>query len=166
MIESPRNTPGHPEPHPAHERPTMLIDDVKEQVIQAMRARDSERRDLLKVVLGELQTADARLSEDLPDAEAQRLIRKMVKSNQEMAELSDRPEVVEKMKAEILVLETLLPQTLSVDQIIEALAPVTDAVKAAGNDGQAMGAAMKHLKSSGASVDGKSVGLAVKQLRG
>jgi uncharacterized protein YqeY len=144
----------------------MLIDDVKEQVLQAMRAKDSDRRDLLKVVLGELQTAAARLNEDLPDAEAQRLIRKMVKSNQEMAELSDRPGVAEKMRAEILILETLLPQTLSVDQIVEALAPVVDAVKAAGNDGQAMGAAMKHLKSSGASVDGKSVGLAVKQIRG
>ncbi len=144
----------------------MLIDDVKEQVIQAMRARDTERRDLLKVVLGELQTAAARLSEALPDAEAQRLIRKMVKSNQEMAELSPKPEVVEKMKAEIVVLETLLPQTLSVEQIVQALEPVADAVKAAGNDGQAMGAAMKYLKSSGASVDGKAVGQAVKQIRG
>jgi uncharacterized protein len=143
----------------------MLIDEVKKQVLQAMKAKDAPRRDLLKVVLGELQTAAARLSEDLPDAEAQRLIRKMVKSNQEMAELSPKPEVVEKMKAEIVVLETLLPKTLSVEQIIQALEPVVDAVKSAGNDGQAMGAAMKHLKSTGASVEGKDVGQAVKQLR-
>lgn len=144
----------------------MLIDEVKKQITQAMRDKDSERRDLLKVVLGELQTAGARLSEALPDAEAERLIRKMVKSNQEMAELSPKPEVVEKMKTEIAVLETLLPKTLSVDEIVEALGPVSDAVKAAGNDGQAMGVAMKHLKSSGASVDGKDVGVAVKQVRG
>jgi uncharacterized protein len=143
----------------------MLIDEVKKQVLQAMKAKDAPRRDLLKVVLGELQTAAARLSEDLPDAEAQRLIRKMVKSNQEMAELSPKPEVVEKMKAEIVVLETLLPKTLSVEQIIQALEPVVDAVKSAGNDGQAMGAAMKHLKSTGASVEGKDVGQAVKQIR-
>lgn len=144
----------------------MLIDDVKQQVIQAMRDRDTERRDLLKVVLGEMQTAAARLSEDLPDAEAQRIIRKMVKSNQEMAELSDRPGVAEKMKAEIQVLETLLPKTLNIDQIIEALAPVFDAVKSAGNDGQATGVAMKHLKSTGAAVDGKDVGQAIKRVRG
>lgn len=144
----------------------MLIDDVKQQVIQAMRDRDTERRDLLKVVLGEMQTAAARLSEDLPDAEAQRIIRKMVKSNQEMAELSDRPGVAEKMKAEIQVLETLLPKTLNIDQIIEALAPVLDAVKSAGNDGQATGVAMKHLKSTGAAVDGKDVGQAIKRVRG
>lgn len=144
----------------------MLIDDVKQQVIQAMRDRDTERRDLLKVVLGEMQTAAARLSEDLPDADAQRIIRKMVKSNQEMAELSDRPGVAEKMKAEIQVLETLLPKTLNIDQIIEALAPVLDAVKSAGNDGQATGVAMKHLKSTGAAVDGKDVGQAIKRVRG
>lgn len=144
----------------------MLIDDVKQQVIQAMRDRDTERRDLLKVVLGEMQTAAARLSEDLPDADAQRIIRKMIKSNQEMAELSDRPGVAEKMKAEIQVLETLLPKTLNIDQIIEALAPVLDAVKSAGNDGQATGVAMKHLKSTGAAVDGKDVGQAIKQVRG
>lgn len=144
----------------------MLIDDVKQQVIQAMRDRDTERRDLLKVVLGEMQTAAARLSEDLPDAAAQRIIRKMVKSNQEMAELSDRPGVAEKMKTEIQVLETLLPKTLNIDQIIEALAPVLDAVKSAGNDGQATGVAMKHLTSTGAAVDGKDVGQAIKQVRG
>lgn len=143
----------------------MLIDEVKKQITQAMRDKDAERRDLLKVVLGELQTAGARLSEALPDAEAERIVRKMVKSNQEMLELSKDPQVAEKMTREIAVLETLLPKTLSVDEIVEALGPVVDAVRAAGNDGQATGVAMKHLKSSGASVEGKDVGQAVKQLR-
>jgi hypothetical protein len=39
-------------------------------------------------------------------------------------------------------------------------------VKAAGNDGQATGVAMKHLKSLGAEVNGKDVSAAVRQLRG
>ena len=47
-----------------------------------------------------------------------------------------------------------------------ALAPVVDALKAAGNDGQATGVAMKHLKSVGAVVTGKEVTAAVKKLRG
>jgi uncharacterized protein len=152
-------------PLTTHERPPMLIDDVKQQVIQAMRDKDAERRDLLKVVLGELQTVASRTGEAMDDEQAQRIIRKMVKSNQEMAELSDRPGVPEKMKAEIEVLESLLPKTLSTDQIIAALASIADAVKSAGNDGQATGVAMKHLKSSGASVEGKDVGQAVKQMR-
>jgi uncharacterized protein len=144
----------------------MLIDDVKQQVLQAMRDKDTARRDLLKVLLGELQTAAARTGDAMDDDQAQRIIRKMVKSNREMAELSDRPGVAEQMKAELQILESLLPRTLSVDQIVAALDPVTDAVKAAGNDGQATGVAMKHLKSSGAAVEGKDVGQAVRRMRG
>jgi len=144
----------------------MLIDDVKQQVLQAMRAKDSQRRDLLKVVLGELQTAASRCGDAMDDDQAQRIIRKMVKSNHEMAELSDRTEVVEQMKIELIILESLLPKTLNTDQIIAALVPVADSVKSAGNDGQATGIAMKHLKSTGAAVEGRDVGKAVKQLRG
>lgn len=144
----------------------MLIDDIKNQVMQAMRDKDSHRRDLLKVVLGELQTAAARTGDAMDDEQAQKIIRKIVKSTQEMIELSKRPEAIEQAKAELVILESLLPRTLSVDEIVAALQPVADNVRAAGNDGQATGVAMKHLKSTGAVVEGKDVGVAVKQIRG
>ena len=144
----------------------MLIDEIKNQVMQAMRDKDTQRRDLLKVVLGELQTAAARTCDAMDDEQAQQIIRKMVKSNHEMAELNKRPGVAEQMKAELEILESLLPKTLSVEEIIAALQPVADSVRAAGNDGQATGVAMKHLKSTGAVVEGKDVGVAVKQMRG
>jgi uncharacterized protein len=144
----------------------MIVDDIKKQITQAMRDRDSPRRDLLKVLLGEFQTASARTGEAMDDEQAQRIIRKMVKSNHEMIELSNRPEATEQAKAELVILESLLPKTLSVDEIISALEPVKDAVIAAGNDGQATGVAMKHLKPSGAVVEGKDVSQAVKRMRG
>ncbi len=144
----------------------MLIDDVKAQITQAMRDRDTPRRDLLKVVLGELQTVASRTGEAMDDEQAQRIIRKIVKSNHEMIELSTRPEAIEKAKTELVILASLLPKTLSVDEIVSALDPVREAVVAAGNDGQATGVAMKHLKSGGAVVGGKDVGRAVKQMRG
>lgn len=143
----------------------MLIDDIKKQVTQAMRDKDTQKRDLLKVVLGELQTAAARSGDTLDDEQAQKIIRKIVKSTQEMIELGKRPEAVEQAKAELVILESLLPKTLSVDEIIAALQPVADNIRAAGNDGQATGVAMKHLKSAGAVVEGKDVGVAVKQMR-
>jgi hypothetical protein len=59
----------------------------------------------------------------------------------------------------------MLSKTLGVPEMVAALAPVAGAIKAAGNDGQATGVAMKHLKSAGASVDGKTVAEAVKQIR-
>jgi len=52
-----------------------------------------------------------------------------------------------------------------VEDIVSALAPVHAAIKAAGNEGQATGVAMKHLKSSGATVNGKDVAEAVKRVR-
>ncbi len=143
----------------------MLIDDIKTQIKEAMKAKDAPRRDLLKVVLGELQTEAARSGDELSDDQAQRIVRKLVKSCQEMIELSDRPDTIDKAKAELLILESLLPKTLSVDQIIAALEPIKQNVLAAGNDGQATGVAMKHLKSSGAVVEGKDVGQAVKHIR-
>ena len=50
--------------------------------------------------------------------------------------------------------------------LVAALASVQDAIKAAGNDGQATGVAMKELKKLGAVVNGKDVSAAVKKLRG
>ncbi|MEZ6192448.1 MAG: GatB/YqeY domain-containing protein [Phycisphaerales bacterium] len=144
----------------------MLIDEIKKQVTQAMRDKDTQKRDLLKVVLGELQTAATRTGDNLDDEQAQKIIRKIVKSTQEMIELGKRPEAIEQAKAELVILESLLPKTLSVDEIIAALGPVADNIRAAGNDGQATGVAMKHLKSAGAVVEGKDVGVAVKQMRG
>ena len=63
------------------------------------------------------------------------------------------------------MLSSLLPTADGRPEFVAALAPQADAIKAAGNDGQATGIAMKHLKASGASVDGKTVAEAVKQLR-
>ena len=66
---------------------------------------------------------------------------------------------------EIEILGSYLPKSLSPDEIAAALAPVLEQIKAAGNDGQATGIAMKQLKSVGAVVNGKDVGAAIKALR-
>lgn len=143
----------------------MLIDDIKAKVKDAMRARDTRTRDVLRVVLGDLQLAETRKGETLSEAEAQQGVKKVIKGNREMIAAVDDPAVVERMEAEIAVLESLLPQTLSVEEIVAALGPAADAVRAAGNDGQATGVAMKHLKASGAEVEGRDVKEAVGRMR-
>ena len=69
------------------------------------------------------------------------------------------------LKKEIEALQSLLPKGMSVDQIVEALASQRDAIKAAKNDGQATGVAMKHLKSTGATFEGSDVAKAVQKIR-
>ncbi|MEO0586810.1 MAG: GatB/YqeY domain-containing protein [Planctomycetota bacterium] len=145
-----------------------MIDDLRKRIVAASKAGNTLERDLLKVALGDLQTAQARSADPLTEAQAQAVIRKMVKSGHETLEaLQTRGDeaAIAKTQAELALLEALLPQTLSVDDIVAKLSEVADAVQAAPNDGAATGVAMKHLKGSGAAVDGKDVAQAVRQLR-
>ncbi len=143
----------------------MLIDDLKARIILAMKAKNHHERDTLKVALGDMQLAETRKGEALTDEEAQAVIKKVVKGNREMIAVAKDPEVVQRTETEIALLNGLLPQTLTVEEITQHLAPVQDAIRAAGNDGQATGVAMKHLKSGGHAVEGQSVAQAVKALR-
>jgi uncharacterized protein YqeY len=144
-----------------------LVDDIKGHVKEAMKSGDTVARDVLRLALGEIQTAEARKAAAITEEEAAAAVRKLIKSNEETLGLSvDQPERAAALKKEIAVLSALLPKQLSVDDIIAALAPVKDAVLAAKADGQATGVAMKHLKSTGANVSGNDVGAAVKKIRG
>jgi len=142
----------------------MLQNQIKERIKQAMRSGNTFERDLLKVALGELQTEASR-SGTLTDEKAHQLLRKMVKSNQETLDAGPPPEVVKKLRKENALLAELLPKSMSEDEVLAALAPIAAQVKAAGNDGQATGVAMKHLKASNAQADGATVSAAVKKLR-
>lgn len=143
----------------------MLADEIKKRVLAAMKAGNVLEKEILRVALGEIQTQEARASQPLGDEEATAIVRKLVKSNQETAAASQDAEQKSVLAQEIAILESLLPKTMGVDAIAAALAPVADAIRAAGNDGQATGVAMKHLKSTSANVQGKDVAEAVKKLR-
>jgi hypothetical protein len=99
------------------------------------------------------------------DEEAQATLRKLMKSNDESLAVIEDPEQRANLELEQRTLADLLPKSLSVEEIIVALAPVKDAIVAAGNVGQATGVAMKQLKSAGAVVNGKDVSAAVTQVR-
>lgn len=132
----------------------------------AMKSGNVTEREILKVAMGEITTDAARPGKKGDDAESEAILRKLVKSNEESIEASQDEAQKAQLRAEIEVLATFLPKSLGVPEIVAALSPVAEAVKAAGNDGQATGVAMKHLKTLGANVNGKDVSAAVRQLRG
>jgi uncharacterized protein YqeY len=144
----------------------MLVDELKKRIATAVKEGDSVARDVLRLALGEIQTAEARKNEKLSDEEVAGALRKLVKSNEETLGLSGEGERAIALRKEIEVLSSLLPKALSIDEIVAALAPSIDAIKAAKADGQAVGVAMKHLKSTGATVAGNDVQAAVKKIRG
>ena len=143
----------------------MLSEEIKKRMLQAMKSGNTLEKEILRVALGEIQTQEARVNKSMSDEETGAILRKLIKNNQETLGVSESAEQKDQLAKEIAVLETLLPKALGVDEIVAALAPIADAVKAAGNDGQATGVAMKHLKAAGAVVTGKKVTEAVKKLR-
>jgi len=142
----------------------MLTLTIKARAAEAMKTKDAVATTVLRVALGEIQTAEARANKPLADDEVQAIVRKLVKSNEETLAASSG-EGRATLERENAILLSLLPATLTPDQIVIQLAPVADAIKAAKSDGQATGVAMKHLKAGGAVVQGSDVTAAVKRMR-
>jgi len=159
-------SPSSLEPNELDSRTMALLDQLKARMFQAMKAGNTVEKEILKVAIGEITTDAARPDKKGDDAEAQAILKKLVKSNEETLAVSENEAQKQTLRTEIQVLLSFLPKTLGVPEIVAALTPVSEAVKAATNDGQATGVAMKHLKSLGAEVNGKDVSAAVRQMRG
>ena len=143
----------------------MLIDQIKARMFQAIKAGATVEKEILRVAMGEITTEAARPGRTGSDEETLAILRKLVKSNEEALASTTEADKRAVLQQEIEILGTYLPKSLSVAEITAALAPVIEQIKAAGNDGQATGIAMKQLKSTGAIVNGKDVGLVIKELR-
>ncbi len=139
----------------------MLIDELKQRMFAAMKAKSLVEKEILRTAIGEV----TRTGEEATDKKVIAILRKMGKSCQETLALTTDELEKQKIHEEMAVLESFLPKALSIADIVTALAPVTEQIRAAGNDGQATGVAMKQLKSTGAEVNGKDVAQAVKQIR-
>ena len=132
---------------------------------EVLRSKDEVAKNIYRLAYSEMQLASARSGKAVGDDEAIAILRKLVKSNEDTLAVATDAQQREALAREIALLAAMLPKTLGVPEIVAALGPVADAIRAAGNDGQATGVAMKHLKSTGASVDGKTAAAAVKQIR-
>lgn len=138
-----------------------LAAEIKKAMFAAMKAKQNVEKEILRVALGEI----TKTGDEPNDNEVQGILKKLIKSNREAQAASEDAEVKAKLDQEIAALETFLPKTLSVAQIQEALALVADQIKAAPNQGPAMGLAMKTLKAAGAEADAGDVAKAVSALR-
>ena len=143
----------------------MLIDQIKARMFQAIKSGAQVEKEILRVAMGEITTEAARPGRQGSDEEAMAILRKLLKSNEETLASTTDAEKRAVLTQEMEILATYLPKSLSLEEIVQALAAVAPQIKAAGNDGQATGIAMKQLKSAGLVVNGKDVTLAIKELR-
>ncbi len=143
----------------------MLIDQIKARMFQAIKAGATVEKEILRVAMGEITTEAARPGRLGNDEETLAILRKLVKSNEETLSSTTDADQRVVLQEEIAILSHYLPKSLGPDEITAALAPVILQIRAAGNDGQATGIAMKQLKSTAAVVNGRDVAIAIKAMR-
>ena len=66
----------------------MIVDDIKQKMTQAMRDKDEVAKNILRLALGEIQTAEARKNAPLGEEDAAAALRKLIKSNEETLALA------------------------------------------------------------------------------
>ena len=105
-----------------------ISDDMK----TAMKARDSERLAAVRLLLAAIKQKEVDERVELDDAAVTAVIEKMVKQRRDSItqyQAGNRPDLVAKEQAELLVLQDYLPQALS-DAEIEAI--ITAAIASSG----------------------------------
>jgi uncharacterized protein YqeY len=144
-----------------------VIETLRSRALQSMKAKDGVATTIYRLAQSEVQAAEERAGRVLTDEESFAVLRKLVKSNEEtLAASAKDAEATATLTRENALLCELLPRGLSVEEVAIHLSPVADAIRAAANDGQATGVAMKHLKAKGGvTVGGDVVAQAVKALR-
>ena len=144
---------------------------IDEDLIAAMRAKDSARLGVLRMLKAALKNAaidKAGAQGELEDSEAMAVVRKQVKQRQDSIdsfEKGGRSELAEKERAEIAVLSSYLPQAMSGEELKRIVAE-TIAETGATSRAQ-MGAVMKALQQKVAGrADGKTLSVEVQRQLG
>lgn len=147
-----------------------LYDEIKIRVTQCMKEGNKEERDILRTLIGEVQSKTISSGAEITDE----LVEKTLVSFKENAlecikyshadDSSELHDAVES-RYEIDIYDKFLPRYESVDSIVNILSSNIEVLKSAKSDGQATGVAMGILKKSGVKIQGKDVSVAVQKIR-
>lgn len=130
--------------------------ELNKLMVEAMKAKKPEVS-ILKVVIGELQ----RSQKEPDDTSCEKIIRKMIANNDEVYKLKKEDNLLIENK----ILKSLLPEEMSMDEIYSLLSKVVIQIRDAKSDGQALGIAMKCLKTTGKSLNTTLVDTITKNIR-
>ena len=145
-----------------------LSDQINEDIISAMKARDKEKLEALrgiKKVLIEAKTATG-ASGELKDEEVVKIIQKLAKQGRDSASIykeQGRDDLYQQEAIQVEVFESYLPAMLTDKELSEAIKQIIDQVGASGmkDMGKVMGIASKTLAGK---ADGKDIADMVKKM--
>ncbi len=130
-----------------------IVQQMRGSLKDAMKAKDAVRLNVIRYWIAQLTLGSGAEMADADSVKKMRGVLKEAKSGQ----TTWKPE-------ELAVMAEWVPASLGPEQIAEALAPVSDAIKSAPKEGQAIGVAMKAL--AGQAADSDDVRAAVASIRG
>jgi uncharacterized protein YqeY len=99
-----------------------LIEEIDDELKDAMRARDAERRDALRLILNSLKSSQKELQRPLSEEEELQVLQRERKRRVEAAEAfrnGGREEQAAAEERELEILEEFMPEPLSEDEVEE-----------------------------------------------
>jgi uncharacterized protein YqeY len=139
-----------------------LIGTLEQEVREAMLARDSDRRDALRLILSSLKSAEKDLQRPLSDEEELQVLQRERKKRHEAADAfrsAGREEQAAKEEGELAILEEFMPEPLSEEQLDQI---VDDAI--AENKATSMRDMGRVMADVMPQISGRADGSAVSQL--
>lgn len=125
---------------------------IADEVKNAMRAKDSARLSTLRFLQAAIKQREVDERRELSDADVTAILEKQIKQRRESIaayEQAGRTETAAQEQAEIVVLQTFLPEAASAQEVSAAIAQAIAAAQASGAQGSAvMGKVMATLKQS------------------
>ena len=97
-----------------------LVDELEQEVREATLARDTQRRDALRLILASLRSAEKELQRPLSEEEELQVLQRERKKRQEAAlafREAGRDEQASGEEAELAVLEEFMPEPLSEEEL-------------------------------------------------
>ncbi len=143
-----------------------LLEQLGNDLKDAIRAKDTQRKFALRMVLTSIQLAQVEVSESLSDDDIVVLIRKEVKRREEALEMmreAGREELLDDELYQLDILRQYLPQMMSEDEVTVLVQHVIADVNASSmrEMGKVMGAVMPQVKGR---ADGRLVNQVVRKL--
>ena len=99
----------------------MQYTELDEEIKNAMRAKDALRRDILRMVKTEIKSIEVNERREITEADVDAMLKRVVKQSKETLEdykKGTNQERIDKLAAQITILEEYLPQQLSGDALI------------------------------------------------
>lgn len=139
-----------------------LAERLQKDLIEAMKARQTTRLSVLRLIKSAIQHKEIDLGEALTTEQDIQLLQTMVKQRNESIstfEKADRQDLADKEKEELAIVRTYLPEEISLDEVDRVVVAAVEELKASSpkDMGNVMKETMARLKNTGKVVDGKVV---------